>query len=108
MNQAVPQTHANVAVSTRRRFGKWLGTTALFAFVPVLFDLIVLASQSHGITATALFSGASTYLIGFGICAASLGDKFFDRHYSGYMDGWTLVAVLSSVVMLAWVPRYTR
>ena len=86
--------------SMARRFGKWLGITAIFAFIPILFDMAVLEVRDQDITAASLFAGAPTYLIGFSICVASLGDALFDREYSGRMDGWTLCAVIASIVAL--------
>jgi len=95
----VPQP---LATGLRRRVGKWLGVTTLFAFIPLLFDVIILNNRGNSITMSALFSGASSYLIGFGICAAGFGDALFDKKITtGLIDGPTVGVTIVSAVMLS-------
>lgn len=84
----------------KRKLGKWLGVTALFAFVPVLFDILILHSRNSEITLSALFSDSSTYLIGFGICASGFGDALYERKVVGVLDGLTIAAIIISALTL--------
>ncbi len=89
-----------MAVSMRRRFGKWLGITAVFALVPVVIDMVVLHVRQQPVTFAILLGDPSAYLIGFSICASCLGDALFDRRYTNGIDGWALTAVITSILML--------
>src|SRR4051812_34879741 len=84
--------------SLKRKVGKWFGATALFAIVPVLFDMIILSSRTSTISMDALFSDSSSYLIGFGICASGFGDALYESRAVGYINGLTIAIVIISAL----------
>lgn len=89
------------AAAVSRRIGKWCSITALFALVPVLFDVIILLSRAHPVTMDSLFSdSSSSYLIGFAICATGFGDTLFDQRTRGLLDGLTISALVISTLIL--------